>query len=411
MSGLSQKQIRALRRKLDRCNVQSRDIDGRSLDYIEGWFAIAEANAIFGFDGWDREMAHFERLYEGTRNDATSCSYLARVRIRVRVAETVILREGTGTGNATASNAGDAHERALKAAETDATKRALATFGNRFGLGLYDKEQHGVTPKKAPSPPGAMTIHDPQGAPFASNLSPEGFCIGLRQMIEKSEHVSELEGLQGSNTDQMSRLRACAPDLKTTKNVHYADILERLFNTRREHLAASLAANGSDPVVPKRCSPEPVSGKREVLPQPVPSPPLKPSRIAAGPRIDKNLLPIGTERRLRDKAHLQFVASHSCLVCGQHPSQAHHLTFAQRRWLSMKVSDEFTVPLCVIHHDELHRTGPERAWWTRQGLDPRAIAAKLWMKSRTLSLPQPIQMDEVVSQRTHAPETPLAPSP
>ena len=38
-----------------------------------------------------------------------------------------------------------AHEIALKAAETDATKRALATFGNPFGLALYDKELRGVT--------------------------------------------------------------------------------------------------------------------------------------------------------------------------------------------------------------------------------------------------------------------------
>ena len=29
--------------------------DGPTLSYIEGWFAISEANRIFGFEGWDRE--------------------------------------------------------------------------------------------------------------------------------------------------------------------------------------------------------------------------------------------------------------------------------------------------------------------------------------------------------------------
>ena len=36
-----------------------------------------------------------------------------------------------------AGSVGEVHDRALKAAETDATKRALATFGKAFGLALY----------------------------------------------------------------------------------------------------------------------------------------------------------------------------------------------------------------------------------------------------------------------------------
>ena len=170
MSGFSAKQMRALRRKLDRAHVHSREVDGRSIDYVEGWFAIAQANAIFGFDGWDREMTHFERLYERVRNEKTACGYLARIRIRVRAGDAVILREGTGWGAAAAPIPAEAHERALKAAETDATKRALATFGNRFGLGLYDKEQNGVTPKKAPDAVNGLCLYQPDGGVLANNL-------------------------------------------------------------------------------------------------------------------------------------------------------------------------------------------------------------------------------------------------
>ena len=43
----------------------------------------------------------------------------------------------------------EAHDLALKAAETDATKRALATFGNPFGLALYDRELAAVRDRKA----------------------------------------------------------------------------------------------------------------------------------------------------------------------------------------------------------------------------------------------------------------------
>src|SRR5579859_3723790 len=128
MSGFSPKQIRALTGKLDRRHVHTRNVEGRDISYIEGWFAIAEANAIFGFGGWDREMIHFERVYERSRAETISCAYLARVRIRVRTGEEVVLREGSGWGAASGKVLADTHERALKAAETDATKRALATF-------------------------------------------------------------------------------------------------------------------------------------------------------------------------------------------------------------------------------------------------------------------------------------------
>jgi hypothetical protein len=55
-------------------------------------------------------------------------------------------------------------------------------------------------------------------------------------------------------------------------------------------------------------------------------------------------------RRRRDKRHRQFVAAQACLICGGQPSDAHHLRFAQPRGLGLKVSDEFTVPLCRSHH-------------------------------------------------------------
>jgi hypothetical protein len=46
--------------------------------------------------------------------------------------------------------------------------------------------------------------------------------------------------------------------------------------------------------------------------------------------------------------------------------------------MGRKVSDRFTVPICRLHHRQLHRRGNERAWWQSQGLDPLAIAASLW---------------------------------
>jgi hypothetical protein len=98
--------------------------------------------------------------------------------------------------------------------------------------------------------------------------------------------------------------------------------------------------------------------------------------------IDKSVLPIGEPRRYRDRAHLEFVASLPCLICGRRPCDPHHLRFAQRRALGRRVSDEFTVPLCRLHHREAHRSRDERAWWRRLGLDSIKIAEMLWKKTR-----------------------------
>ncbi len=108
--------------------------------------------------------------------------------------------------------------------------------------------------------------------------------------------------------------------------------------------------------------------------------PLQPTQPAPE-RIDKSVLPLGEPKRIRDKEHLKFVATQPCLVCGRQPSDAHHLRFAQLRALGMKVSDEFTVPLCRTHHRNLHQTGNEIGWWEKTRIEPLPIARKLWETS------------------------------
>jgi hypothetical protein len=87
---------------------------------------------------------------------------------------------------------------------------------------------------------------------------------------------------------------------------------------------------------------------------------------------------LGKTVRLRDKDHRRFVLRQPCLVCGRVPSDPHHLTFTQPRGLGYRVSDEFTVPVCRIHHRELHRSGDEAAWWQKLNIDPLPVALRLW---------------------------------
>jgi hypothetical protein len=171
-------QIEALTAPLDRAKVQTRSQAGRSLAYIEGWVVIAEANRIFGFDGWQREtievrcVAERERTLgargpEASNRTGWGVTYTARVRITLNTTgPAAVIREGSGAGHGIDADLGQAHESALKEAETDAMKRALMTFGNPFGLALYDKRQRQVT--SAAAPQESPDAHSSQARPNGS---------------------------------------------------------------------------------------------------------------------------------------------------------------------------------------------------------------------------------------------------
>jgi DNA repair and recombination protein RAD52 len=139
-----------LAKPLDPKHVADRQQGGRAVSYIEAWHAIAEANRIFDFDGWTRETVDICQLgepYQVAGKDTWRVNY----RAKVRIVANGIVREGCGFGQGIDRDVGQAHESALKEAETDAMKRALMTFGNPFGLALYDKTKANVA--EAPPPP------------------------------------------------------------------------------------------------------------------------------------------------------------------------------------------------------------------------------------------------------------------
>jgi hypothetical protein len=92
--------------------------------------------------------------------------------------------------------------------------------------------------------------------------------------------------------------------------------------------------------------------------------------------------PAPKPRRNRDQGHLRFISRQPCTVCGRQPCEAHHVRFAQPSAVGRRVSDEFTVPLCRVHHRDLHRIGNERAWWDKLNIDPLPIALRFWQQTK-----------------------------
>jgi Rad52/22 family double-strand break repair protein len=298
--GLSTKQVQALRRKLDRRQIRMREVNGRELSYIEGWFAISEANRIFGFDGWSRETVESRCVLSRENRGTFVAVYVAKVRITVQADGTTVIREGHGSGEGRGTSPGEVHDIALKAAETDATKRAFATFGKPFGLELYRQSRK------------------------LESLSPKG-AIAVTRF-----------GFHPDDTTPIPR-----PS-------HYYG--------RRQNLSLN----------------------KQLLAQPASAAPSLAPNASSLDKIDKSVLALAEPKRRRDKSHLRFVASQTCVVCGRHPSDPHHLRFAQSRALGAKVSDEFTVPLCRGHHRQLHQSGDEVAWWQGFKIEALQVARRLW---------------------------------
>jgi recombination DNA repair RAD52 pathway protein len=79
----SNKQVQALRRKADERFIRTREVHGRELSYLEGWYAISAANRIFGFDGWSRETAETKCVFARENRGAFVAVDTAKVRITV----------------------------------------------------------------------------------------------------------------------------------------------------------------------------------------------------------------------------------------------------------------------------------------------------------------------------------------
>jgi hypothetical protein len=127
------------------------------------------------------------------------------------------------------------------------------------------------------------------------------------------------------------------------------------------------------------------------------SPSLQPSPVSKPTETQEGSLLINWPKRRREPEHLDYVRRQPCLICGRTPSDAHHLRFAQQRAFGRKVSDEFTVPLCRVHHHQLHQFGKETEWWIAadRDVDPLQIAKGLWEESR-----QKLNVDDTSSQKS-----------
>lgn len=150
-----------LEAKLNPAHVKPAKSFGPKGDYIEGWHAMAEANRIFGFGGWSYIVTECTCVFQGAREIGQAkkpgfgVTYTSKVRVTIGDVGGDVVREDFGAGHGYDVDCGLAHESAIKEAVTDALKRALRSFGNPFGLALYDKSRENVGVDAPPFNPAA----------------------------------------------------------------------------------------------------------------------------------------------------------------------------------------------------------------------------------------------------------------
>lgn len=134
---LNQKQREVLLKGINPKRIASRNQAGRSLSYLEAWDVKAHLIRIFGFGGWSWNVTTADIAFED-QNDK------GQWQVGYKVIGTLLIHSlkceytEAAIGSASLPQRGEAHDMAIKTAESDALKRAAINLGDQFGLSLYN---------------------------------------------------------------------------------------------------------------------------------------------------------------------------------------------------------------------------------------------------------------------------------
>jgi recombination DNA repair RAD52 pathway protein len=106
---------------------------GKMLSYLEAWEVRAHLIRIFGFGNWSWDVTSTELVFESESDGKWSVGY--RVLGTLSIGGTTYSE--AAVGSSTLGQRGEAHDMAIKTAESDALKRAAMNLGDQFGLSLY----------------------------------------------------------------------------------------------------------------------------------------------------------------------------------------------------------------------------------------------------------------------------------
>lgn len=109
---------------------------GKALSYLEAWDVKAHLIRIFGFGNWSADVIESSLAFEEKTERNWSVGY--KVTLRLVIHDLGCTYTESAVGSASLPQRGEAHDMAIKTAESDALKRAAINLGDQFGLSLYN---------------------------------------------------------------------------------------------------------------------------------------------------------------------------------------------------------------------------------------------------------------------------------
>lgn len=136
---LTNDQITELLKPIDPSRVSK---DGKGFSHVEAWDIRRTMNRIFGFVTWSAQVETMELISERettTKQGKPAWNVVYRAKCSLTVGEPF---DGAtyaewAAGDATNPTLADAHDQAIKTAESQAFKRCAMNLGDQFGLSLY----------------------------------------------------------------------------------------------------------------------------------------------------------------------------------------------------------------------------------------------------------------------------------
>lgn len=141
-------------------------LDGMS--HLAAYDVRAHLTRIFGFGGWSSDLIELTLIHDQettTRagKPARKVAYRAIVRLAIHATMATYTEAAVGESTMPDFKHGDAHDMAIKTAESQALKRAAVNLGDQFGLGLYVKSHDPRNPTAVVRGTLAVSEPDPDG--------------------------------------------------------------------------------------------------------------------------------------------------------------------------------------------------------------------------------------------------------
>ena len=136
-TGLTSEQHEVLLKDLSAARIAKRKGgNGKELSYLEAWDVKAHLIRIFGFGGWSWNVKTAELAFEEQKDGKWYIAYRVVGTLYIHCLQCEYAE--AAVGSSLQSSRGEAHDMAIKTAESDALKRAAINLGTQFGLSLYN---------------------------------------------------------------------------------------------------------------------------------------------------------------------------------------------------------------------------------------------------------------------------------